>query len=161
MAKKKAYVAFDGDKDMWAYAFMKGWDVREHIDFDFDDAHNIRELTSRAQDEYYIKSVLRERLRNSKQFILIVGESTKYLRKYVQWEIELAIELDLPIIVANLNGTNGVDQWLCPAVLREHLSIHGPFKKNFIKKAMDDFAGSYWYYKVTRSKPVYYQQSFN
>ena len=93
--KNKTYVAFDGDNDMWAYAFMKGWDSREHIDFNFDDAHNIRELTSRAQDETYIKSVLRERLRNSKQFILLVGESTKYLRKYVQWEIELAIELDI------------------------------------------------------------------
>lgn len=157
----RTYVAFDGDKDMWAYAFMKGWDSREHIDFNFDDAHNIRELTNRAHDETYIKSVLRERMRSSNQFILLVGESTKYLRKYVQWEIELAIDLDIPIIVANLNGTNGIDEWLCPATLRKHLSIHGPFKKDFIKKAMNDFSAYYSYYRSTKSGPIFYNQQFN
>lgn len=158
--RNKTYVAFDGDSDMWAYAFMKGWDAREHIDFNFDDAHNIRELTSRAQDENYIKSVLRERMKNSKQFILLVGESTKYLRKYVRWEIELAIELGLPIIVANLNGKNEVDQWLCPVPLRSHIGVHGPFKKDFIKKAIDDFATYHNYYKATKYGPFTYNQSF-
>ena len=28
------YVAFDGDKDKWAYAFMKGWKTNERVDFD-------------------------------------------------------------------------------------------------------------------------------
>ena len=23
--RNKTYVAFDGDNDMWAYAYMKGW----------------------------------------------------------------------------------------------------------------------------------------
>src|SRR5256885_319221 len=99
--RNKTYVAFDGDNDIWAYRFMKGWKVQDHIDFDFHDAHSISELTVRAQDEAYIKRILRERLRNSKHFILLVGESTRYLKKYVKWEIEEAISLDVPIIVVN------------------------------------------------------------
>lgn len=32
------YIIFDGDKDRWAYAFMKGWKALKNIDFDFRDA---------------------------------------------------------------------------------------------------------------------------
>ena len=159
--RNKTYVAFDGDNDMWAYAFMKGWNAREHIDFNFHDAHTISELTYRAQDEYYIKSVLRERLKASKQFVILVGESTKYLRKYVRWEIEFAINLNLPIIVANLNGTNGIDRTLCPTPLRNQVAIHGPFKKAYIKQALDDFAAKYNIYLQKFSGPVHYNQTFH
>ncbi|MBB1284581.1 TIR domain-containing protein [Flavisolibacter sp. BT320] len=158
--RNKTYVAFDGDNDMWAYAFMKGWNAREHIDFDFHDAHNISELTYRAQNEFYIKSVLRERMKNAKQFILLVGGSTRFLRKYVQWEIELAMNLNIPIIVANLGGLNGVDHTNCPSVLKSHLSVHGPFKKDFIKLAMDDFAPNHNNYARRYSGPVWYTRSF-
>ena len=37
--------------------------------------------------------------------MVLVGEKTKNLYKFVRWEIELAIKLGLPIIVANLNKT--------------------------------------------------------
>jgi len=158
--RNKTYVAFDGDKDMWAYGFMKGWSNREHIDFNFYDAHDISALTSRAQDEYYIKSILRERMKSSKQFIILVGESTRYLRKYVHWEIELAISLNLPIIVANLNGVNKVDNNNCPTALKTHISVHGPFKKDFIKRAMDDFTPNYSSYAYRFKGPVWYNHSF-
>lgn len=46
--RNKTYVIFDGDNDMWAYAFMKGWKTNDRIDFDFYDAHDIRPLTSKA-----------------------------------------------------------------------------------------------------------------
>ena len=45
-----------------------------------------------------------KRLKNTKIFVLLVGEKTKYLYKYVKWEIEQALSLNLPIIVVNLNG---------------------------------------------------------
>ncbi len=48
--RDKTYVIFDGDKDMWTYAYMKGWKQRENIDFNFYDAHDIRPLTDRAFD---------------------------------------------------------------------------------------------------------------
>ena len=102
------YVIFDGDNDMWAYAYMKGWKKNDNINFDFEDAHDIKPLTYLASNEVYIKSRLRERMKSTDQVIVLVGESTKYLYKYVRWEIELAKELDLPIIVINLKDRKSV-----------------------------------------------------
>jgi hypothetical protein len=59
------YVAFDGDKDKWAYAFMKGWKTNERVDFDFEDAHDLDAMTGRAQSEQYVKSMLKERMKAS------------------------------------------------------------------------------------------------
>jgi len=154
--RNKTYVAFDGDNDMWAYAFMKGWNALEHVDFDFYDAHSIKELSAYASNEQYIKRILRERLENSKHFILLVGESTKNLRKYVQWEIDLAIELNLPIIVVNLNKKNRYIHELCPVNLRNHTAVHGPFRKDYIKRAMDDFSAKYYHYRAKFNGPVWY-----
>ena len=50
------YVAFDGDNDKWAYGFMKGWKTNDRVDFDFEDAHDLDEMTSRAQNEAYVKA---------------------------------------------------------------------------------------------------------
>jgi hypothetical protein len=38
------YIIFDGDKDYWAYARMKGWKALENIDFDFRDAHDLKQI---------------------------------------------------------------------------------------------------------------------
>ncbi len=38
------YIIFDGDKDRWAYARMKVWKALENIDFDFRDAHDLRDI---------------------------------------------------------------------------------------------------------------------
>lgn len=74
---------FDGDKDRYAYAFMKGWKVNERVEFDFRDAHDLGAMTARAQDEAYVKSELRKRMEASDQVLVLVGESTKYLKKFV------------------------------------------------------------------------------
>jgi hypothetical protein len=137
------YVAFDGDKDMWAYGFMKGWKTNNKVDFDFKDAHELDSMTSRAQNEAYVKSVLRERMKASSALVVIVGENTKNLHKYVRWEIELALELGLPIIVSNLNNTNGMDAELCPAILRSACAIHVPFKKDAIKFALEQWPSAF------------------
>ena len=85
------YVAFDGDKDKWAYAFIKGWKTNNRVDFDFEDAHDLDAMTSRAQNEAYVKANLKERMKKSDALVVIVGESTKKLYKFVRWEIENAI----------------------------------------------------------------------
>ena len=35
--RNKTYIAFDGDNDMWAYSYMKGWKQNDNIDFNFYD----------------------------------------------------------------------------------------------------------------------------
>ncbi len=131
-----AYVIFDGGNDKWAYAYMNGWKANKNIDFDYQDAHDLDNMTSRAQDEQYIKSKLRERMKNSSAVVVLVGEKTKNLYKYVRWELELALELGLPIIVANLNKTNRKDDDRCPAIIRDACAVHIPYTLEALKHAM-------------------------
>src|SRR3954453_13386164 len=79
------YVAFDGDKDIWAYRFMRGWSANKRIDFELLDAHDLDNMTARARGEIYVKSKLRERMNRSTAVVVLVGESTKFLHKYVRW----------------------------------------------------------------------------
>jgi hypothetical protein len=77
------WVIFDGDKDRYAYAYMRGWTVNDRVEFDFRDAHDVGTITDRAQAEAYVKSELRKRMEASNQALVLVGESTKNLRKFV------------------------------------------------------------------------------
>jgi hypothetical protein len=74
----------------------------------------------------------------------------------VRWEIDVALELNLPIIVANLNEKRRMDDDLCPPILKGKDAIHVAFKMKILKHAMDYFIDSYstihaghannWYY---------------
>src|SRR4029079_16407855 len=107
-----------------------------NIDFDYQDAHDLDNMTGRAQDEQYVKSKLRERMNKSSAVVVLVGEKTKNLYKYVRWELELALELGLPIIVANLNKTNRKDDDRCPALIRDACAVHIPYTLEALKHAM-------------------------
>jgi hypothetical protein len=112
--RNKTYVIFDGDSDIWAYRYMRGWVALEHIEFNFHDAHDLgSELTDRASEET-IKRRLRERFSSAKQVIVLIGERTKYLYRFVRWELEVALELEIPIIAVNLNGKRICDFERCP-----------------------------------------------
>jgi hypothetical protein len=139
----KTYVIFDGDNDMWAYARMKGWNALHNIDFNFYDAHEVFKLTDRADDEDYIKSILKKRFAEAKQVILLIGDKTKNLFKYVRWELDVAIGLDLPIIAVNLNGKREMDNDLCPPIIKEHFVVHVSYKMRIIKHALDNFPRYY------------------
>ena len=137
------YVIFDGDKDKWAYAYMKGWKVNERVEFEFQDAHDLDNMTGVASNEAYVKARLKERLQKSKSVIVLIGESTKNLYKYVRWEIELAIGLGLPIIAVNLNESRVLDDNLCPAILRHQCVVHIAYKRAIIKHALDNWPIEY------------------
>ncbi|MCF7954837.1 MAG: TIR domain-containing protein [Phycisphaerae bacterium] len=156
--RDKTYVIFDGDNDMWAYAFMKGWKNNDKIDFDFEDSHDMLTLTRNAQNEDYIKGVLKKRLNSSKQFIVLVGESTKNLYKFVRWEIEIALSLGLPPIVVNLNNIKSIDANLCPPILKGSNGMHIPFKLKIIKYALDNWPS---YYRNSVDKSIVNDWNYN
>lgn len=133
------YVIFDGDKDKWAYGYMKGWKQSEKVDFDFHDAHDLDSMTGRAQDESYVKRNLRERLKKATAVIILVGESTKNLYKFVRWEIDLALDLDLPIIAVNLNGKRQQDWERVPPIIRDKCIVHIDFRMKIIKHALENW----------------------
>lgn len=136
------YVIFDGDKDQWAYRYVRGWHANPKIPFSFIDAHDLDTMTSRAQSEEYVKSKLRERMRQSASAMVLIGESTKNLYRFVRWELDLAQSLDLPIIAVNLNGSRRQDTY-CPPIIRDTCVVHVPFKLKPIEHAIRYWPSEY------------------
>lgn len=154
--RNKTYIVFDGDNDIWAYGFMKGWKNNKNIDFDFHDAHDINRLTNNARSPEYIKAKLKERFRSAKQIIVLIGDNTKNLYRYVRWELEVAKELDLPIIAVNLNDLRTQDKERVPPIIRDEYVVHIPFKLAIIKHALDGFPSEYKGRKATDKGPRSY-----
>lgn len=90
------YIVFDGDQDGLQYQMMRAWKANNKIEFDFEDAHELDSMTSAAQNEQYVKSFLRPRMVKSDAVLVLLGKNTKYLYKYIRWELELALELKKP-----------------------------------------------------------------
>ena len=123
--------------------------------FNFYDAHDIKPLTARACEET-VKAVLRQRFANAKQVLVLIGQNTKYLYRFVRWEIEIAQKLDVPIIVVNLNGRREMDSERCPPILRDSVTAHVAFKARIIQHALDYFPDEYRRVRASASGYRYY-----
>lgn len=144
--KNKTYVCFDADNDIHYYRLMTAWKENQAIAFNFNNAHEINNLRDGSSEET-IKTKLRERLSNTKVLIVLIGEQTKNLYKYVRWEIEYSVEKDIPIIAVNLNGKKKMDSNLCPPILKDKLAIHIPFGQKIIDCALNDWPSSHTTHK--------------
>jgi hypothetical protein len=99
-----------------------------------------------------LRASLLERLRNSKNMILIVGETTRLDTDWVPFEIEKAVDVyEIPIIVAYTVFTSAIrnptalsSYW--PPALKIRIdngtahAIHIPFKQAPIYDAVDQFS---------------------
>lgn len=156
--RNKTYVAFDGDNDMHYYRLMQAWHQNDGMDFDFYNAHDLNYACDSSMEQS-IKRQLRERLLNSKVFVLLVGERTRYLTKFVQWEIEQALAMELPIICVNLNGLREMDNDRCPPVLKDKLAVHISFNAAMMQNALENWPASHESYRGSREKisPYFYK----
>lgn len=132
------YTCFDGDNDIHYYYLMTAWHVNSSFEFTFENAHTITQSRDTSTEET-IKRSLRTRLNSSDVFLVLVGKNTKSLYKYVLWEIEVALELKLPIIVVNLNDKRSFDSKLCPPILTNKLTIHISFGPKIISHAIKEW----------------------
>ena len=138
--------------DFCNYQLLKSWKAKDS-NFPFNDAHaktyNVRDGSSW---ENTLKPRLRERLRNSKNIILILSSSTKSSRALTE-EMEYGIgTLGLPVIVTypeidackfnDCIPDEAQDLW-CNLKAFDDLmfdvpTIHIPFKKQALQKALLD-----------------------
>ncbi len=154
--KNKTYVCFDADTDIKYYYLMEAWKENNNIAFDFHNAHEINNLQDGSSEEQ-IKKKLRERLNNTKVLVILIGNNTKNLFKYIRWEIEFAIEKDIPIIAVNLNKKRSKDD-LCPPILRDELAIYIPFGQKIIDHALNKWPTSHSSHKSNGESGAYYYQ---
>ena len=152
--KNKVYVSRDADSDIIYYRLMQAWKQTDGSLFSFSDAHDINNIYDKSEES--IKAGLQERFRNSKVFVLLVGEKTKYLYKYVRWEIEQAIKRELPCIVVNINGNKKMDSNLCPPIIRDELAIHISFNKKILQYALENWPSSFETKKRQNEIGAYY-----
>lgn len=156
--RNKTYIAFDGDTDMSYYRMMTAWHANPKFSFEFHNAHDLNTARDSSNEES-IKRQLRERFANSKNFIVLIGEKTKLLRKFVPWEMDVALKLDLPIIAVNLNGSRTRDG-RCPATIYSELVIYVPFSAKIIEYALEDWPSNYATHKARGdSGPYQYKDS--
>lgn len=155
MAKRnKTYVCFDADTDIWAYGRMKGWKALDTIDFDFDNAHELNNLRDGSTEDT-IKPKLRARLKETKIMLVIVGENTKNLHRFVRWEQEVALSMNIPIVAVYLNGSTKRDNEVCPPIIRDELVLHVPYKLATVRWAIDNWAKFDAQYKSENKKGAY------
>ncbi len=141
--RNRTYVAFDADNDIRYYYLMQAWKQNDNSDFNFFDAHSIRP-SREWSSEQTIKRNLRERLKNSRMFVCLIGESTRFLYRFVRWEIETAIDLGIPRIGCNLNHCRTVDNERCPPILRNSLSLHVSYSPKVLQYALEDWSMDHW-----------------
>ena len=142
--RNKIYVAF-ASEDMLYYRLMEAWRENDNIDFDLFDAHDLYVARDTSTDET-IKRRLRERMKNAKQVVLLGSPDAK--RKggdgvsFLAYEIEVAIELGLPIVVAHLDGSRNGNAANYPAPLHdaEYYTESVSYQPAIIKFALDNYA---------------------
>jgi hypothetical protein len=145
--RNKTYVAF-ASEDIAKYRLMEAWKANEHIDFDFFDAHDLFISRDTSKPET-IKRNLRERLKNAKQVVLLGSKDGK--RKgsdgvsFLAHEIEVIMEFNLPVVIANLDGDRKVDENFIPAPLLDakYYTLSVSFQPKIIMHALDNYAATF------------------
>lgn len=152
------YVAFHAngtdvptDSDIKYYNLMKAWTEKTDDDFSMVNSHDKASSVRDSSKKATLRASLQERLRNSKNMVLIIGETTRYDTDWVPFEIEQAVDTyEIPIIAAypGYESILAPDQLfgLWPDALATRIRnktarvIHIPFKKEPIKAAISAYS---------------------
>jgi hypothetical protein len=157
--RNKTFVSF-ASEDIRSYWLMCAWRANKKIDFNFLDAHDLNTALDTSHPET-IRRRLRERLANTKQVVLLVGDQTRAIAgrpsRFLYYEVEVIERLGLPVVFANLNGSRRVQQSRLPRVLTGQYTISVSFQPTIIRYALDDFVDGYASAKRTHTTPYYYK----
>ena len=152
--RNKVYVSMDADNDLHYYYLMKAWKQNDNTEFNFYDAHDLNNIYDKSEES--IKAGLAERFRNTKIFVLLVGDHTRYLYKFVRWEIEQALKREIPCIIVNLNGLRYKDDERCPPIIRDKLAIHISFNSKILQYALENWPTFYENNKNNNTSSYHY-----
>ena len=154
------YVAFHadgtnvpgGNSDIDYYYLVKAWSANKDVEFNMIDSHEKASSVRDSSLRTTLRNSLLERLRNSKNMLLMVGATTRLDTDWVPFEIEKAVdEYGIPLIVAYTKISAPIRQpsllsSLWPLALASRISnktacaIHVPFKQEPIHDAITRFS---------------------
>ena len=149
------YIAFHADgnnvpgkTDIDYYYMMRAWSAKPDDDFTMVNSHEKVAAVRDSSSKETLRRSLHARLANSKNMVLIIGETTRNDKDWVPFEIEQAVDkYKIPIIATYAgcdkpirSATAFSAYW--PAALERRITngtanvIHIPFKKAAIMDAM-------------------------
>ncbi len=140
--------------DIRYYNTLKMWSAHKYIDFQLLDSHEKTASIRDSSKKETLRRALVTRLRNSKQFLLVLTLTTKNDTDWVPFEIAYAIdECRLPIIAAypdfdSIMAPHDLSHYW-PAALMARIQngtarvIHIPFRKDPVMDALAQFTVSY------------------
>ncbi|MFU0828826.1 MAG: DUF1863 domain-containing protein [Lachnoclostridium sp.] len=151
------YIAFDGlgetdptKSDFRYYATIQAWCANSNIEFNITNSHEKTYAVRDSSLKATLYARIQERLRASKNMLVILTEDTRYTGSVLSYEIEQAIDnYKIPLIIAypgysailNVDALN--DLW--PKALADRINksgteaIHIAFKKDCILDAITQF----------------------
>ena len=153
------YVAFHaaganrpGESDIDYYNLLKAWTKRTDDDFTMINSHDKASAVRDSSLKTTLRRSLLHRLRNSKNMVLIIGETTYQDTDWVPFEIEQAIDTyEIPIIAAYtftkspIRSPSALSAYW-PRTLAVRINnktahvIHVPFRKEVLKNAIPRFS---------------------
>ncbi|WP_433475015.1 TIR domain-containing protein [Spirillospora sp. CA-142024] len=158
--RNKTYVAF-ASEDINYYRLMTAWRDNEHIDFNFLDAHDLAQARDTSLPET-IRRSLRLRLANTKQAIILGSAKGKKKagdgKSFLYYEVEVISKLDLPVIIANLDGDRFIDENFIPQrfIDDDYYTLSVSFQPRIIRYALDNYAPAY---AVSNKKGAHYYKA--
>lgn len=159
--RNKTYVAF-ASENIHLYRLMEAWRDNNKIDFNFYDAHDLfisRDTSAPAT----IKRNLRQRMGNAKQVLLIGTPEAKKKGgngvSFLAYEVQVMMELNLPVVIANHDGDKAVDENFIPSPLvnADYYTMSVALSPGIIKYALDNYATSFD--SSSNTGCYYYRQS--
>lgn len=145
--RNKTYVGF-ASENILLYRLMEAWRDNDKIDFDFSDAHDLFISRDTSKPET-IKRNLRERMKNAKQVVIIGTPEAKKKGgdgvSFLAYEVEVMMEFNLPVVIANHDGDKTVNRSFIPAPLlnASYYTVSVALSPKIIMHALDEYAASY------------------
>jgi hypothetical protein len=141
-----------GKSDIDYYNLMRAWSARPDDDFTMTNSHEKSYAVRDSSKKATLRASLLERLRNSKNMVLIIGNTTALDDDWVPFEIGSAVDTYKIPIIATYTGMAGpirspvaLKGWW-PSALASRIAngsaavIHIPFRKAALMDAIGQFS---------------------
>ncbi|MDO4630891.1 MAG: molecular chaperone Tir [Corynebacterium sp.] len=141
---------------------MSAWKENNGIDFDFINSHDIYTAHDTSLSDT-IKRRLRERLKNTKQVILLGSPTARRKgsdgHSFLAYEVNAIISLKLPVIVANLdkNRKKVYGNMPKPLIDENYYTISVPYDYRIIKYALDNYVPNF---SIENKKGAYHYEDW-
>ena len=148
MDKRKVYISYNREKDSVNYHLLRA-SCDNEITF-ISDNSNIEDTNNQS---YFaqILSLISNKLTGIEAFIILVSENTRNLNNRMLFEVNRALEKDVPIIAVNTNGLRYIDEYNCPPAIKDKFVLHIANNPKVLTKAIEVWPN---YYKEHKNDAI-------